>query len=1064
MSTGNTWFAHGDDGSDADRHASSRANGPARTDGTTPPQQPRQAVPPARGGPQQRTPESPEERYARALEALNTMITTFDFQPLPWVIEVLRGTAGALPEGEPSRPSVLNNLGSAAQLSFVSSGDSADLDDAITYYRSAADTAHADDPDAVLYLCNLALALTDSAARSGRPEQAADAVRAARRAVEHATHENPHRTTALVRLANALKLHARIAEDTDSDDESIPAFREALQASLDGGHSQRESPDLLISLGSALLRRHERVGSAEELDEGITHLRSGVGLLADSEQRRSALLHLAEALRLRFRQRGDLADLQAAIDELRGVLDDLVGGSRLLGRALWNLSSATVEHVESTGETTNLHQTLRVVGPAMRSLATDDRERAVAVAAYGALARRHFQHGANTSALDTAVAAGEAALDAGGSAPQRYAIMNSLVSTLITRYEHAENTEDLDRAATVADEALRSVPEGSTPHYTAYTQLGVISAHRYRASSDVSELDTAVDLFDRALIAMPETAPERVTVSLHLGRVLQTQYRRTGRRKLYRWARKTLSSAANQPTGPADQRLRAANLCGRLAAQAHRWSEALEAFTTAVELLPLVTQGKRAIADPTVQRRWAHVTADAAASAIEVGQPERAVELLEHGRRAVLSELLPTAGALGALHERHAGLATSTIRARRLLDRPPEEGVLAGPDIVTDAERRRRLADNWQELATEIRGERLHSGLLEPASFDELTGAARDGAVVLVNLSRYRSDALIVFAGRVLIVPLPSAAAEIATEQAEVVTTVAQSPDPGERDHQDLADALDWLWRTVSKPVLDRMGYTRTPGEGQRWPRLWWCVTGSLSFLPVHAATAHNGESALDRVVSSYTPCMGALLRAKDREPVTRPATLVAADAHAPAPGHDVASQSRTASWYWSSATVVSTEDTTAGAILRALPDRPWVHIGEPSTQDPAHPSANLLLDREPHNPSLGVLDVGQVALRVAEFAYLGACRTVRVAPSEAGTSLGTTLCFAGFAHVISSLWAVDTGAAARAQADVYDEVFAADGFGVDHSGVALHSAAQRLRAEHPDDPAVWAGLTHVGP
>ncbi len=1054
MSTGNTWFAH--NGNDRPGEGGSERPPPGG-------REPRDRGD-RRPDPQASSRQTPEERYASALAALSTMVATFDFEALPWVTEVLRATAGALPEDAPSRPSVLNNLGSAAQLSFVATGDAADLDDAISYYRSAAATAHDDDADVVLYLCNLALALTDSASRGDRPDQAADAVQAARKATRLAERNNPHHTTALVRLANALKLHARIAEDSGSDDESVEAFRNALRASLNSGRQeQRESPDLLINLGSALLRRHERGAASEDLDEGVNHLRSGVGMLPDSEQRRTALLHFAEALRLRFRQRGDLADLQAAIDELRGVIDDLTSGSKLLGKALWNLSSATVEHVECTGEATNLYQTLRAVGPALRSLDADDPERAVAVAAYGALARRHFQHGSNTSALDTAVAAGEAAADAVSTAGRRYAVLNSLSSTLITRYEHAEDPADLERAAEVADEALREAPEGSTPRYTAYAQLGIVSAHRYRSTSNVAELDTAMDLLDRALIAMPETAPERVGVSLHLGRVLQTLYRRTGRRKLYRWARKTLTAAANLPTGPADQRLRAANLCGRLAAQAHRWSEALESFTVAVELLPLVAQGKRAVADATSQRRWAHVTADAAACALEVGQPERAVELLEHGRCAVLSELLPAAGPLGRLHERQPGLATEAVRIRRLLDRPPEEGVLAGPDIVPGAERRRLLTETWDELTAEVRAEGGHEGHLEPEPFTSLAEAAQDGSVVLLNLSRYRSDALIVFAGRTLVVPLPSAAPDIAVEQAETTTAAAQS---GAHASEDVADTLDWLWRTVTKPVLDRMGYTRPPEAGQRWPRLWWCAAGPLGFLPLHAAASRSGECVLDRVVSSYTPTLRSLGQAKRREPVTgEPHALVAAGSSAQAArSRELPPQNQTLARHWPSAAVVSTEESTAEEVLEALPRYPLLHVCEPSTQDPAYPAGSLLLDREPDARSLGLVELGQVALPDAEFAYLGACGTTQVPPSEAAVSLAAALGYAGFAHVVSTLWAIESDTAARVHADVTDEVFGEGGIDTDHTGPALHAAAQRLREDHPDEPVLWAAFSHVGP
>ena len=53
--------------------------------------------------------------------------------------------------------------------------------------------------------------------------------------------------------------------------------------------------------------------------------------------------------------------------------------------------------------------------------------------------------------------------------------------------------------------------------------------------------------------------------------------------------------------------------------------------------------------------------------------------------------------------------------------------------------------------------------------------------------------------------------------------------------------------------------------------RIWWCPTGVLSFLPLHAAGIYSGvgsESALDYVVSSYTPSVSLLLERvrNDRE------------------------------------------------------------------------------------------------------------------------------------------------------------------------------------------------------
>ena len=46
-------------------------------------------------------------------------------------------------------------------------------------------------------------------------------------------------------------------------------------------------------------------------------------------------------------------------------------------------------------------------------------------------------------------------------------------------------------------------------------------------------------------------------------------------------------------------------------------------------------------------------------------------------------------------------------------------------------------------------------------------------------------------------------------------------------------------------------------------PRIWWCATGSLAFLPSHAAGIYDaeiGNKLSDYVVSSYTPTLTAIL------------------------------------------------------------------------------------------------------------------------------------------------------------------------------------------------------------
>ena len=153
----------------------------------------------------------------------------------------------------------------------------------------------------------------------------------------------------------------------------------------------------------------------------------------------------------------------------------------------------------------------------------------------------------------------------------------------------------------------------------------------------------------------------------------------------------------------------------------------------------------------------------------------------------------------------------------------------------------------------------------------ELQAAARGGSVVIVNLSSYRCDALIVTTDDVAVVPL----ARLTPlgrggpdERAPRCATTGRgrwrgggigTADPDLRRHPGLAVA--YRRRT-------RLGGSRPHGslEGESWPRLWWCPTGPLTLLPLHAAASADGSAAvLDRVVSSYTPTLASIAPGRHR-------------------------------------------------------------------------------------------------------------------------------------------------------------------------------------------------------
>ncbi|MGH3935075.1 MAG: CHAT domain-containing protein [Pseudonocardiaceae bacterium] len=148
------------------------------------------------------------------------------------------------------------------------------------------------------------------------------------------------------------------------------------------------------------------------------------------------------------------------------------------------------------------------------------------------------------------------------------------------------------------------------------------------------------------------------------------------------------------------------------------------------------------------------------------------------------------------------------------------------------------------------------------------------------NTSPHGCHALLLITTGEQVVNLPNLTHDQAIEQANILLGVsdrATHPDQSfrdrEKDRHAVFDILGWLWDTITGPVLTSLGHTNPPAPDTAWPRIWWCPTGPLTLLPLHTAGHHprhqrpdnpvTTDAVPDRVISSYTPTLTALLRAR---------------------------------------------------------------------------------------------------------------------------------------------------------------------------------------------------------
>jgi tetratricopeptide (TPR) repeat protein len=981
--------------------------------------------------------DGPASQAAYQHNLANALRIRFEQTQLPADIEAAIGAARLaldyMAGDDLRRSQTLSLLGLVLQLRFGQSGRLADVNEAVSLGQEAADFADADDLGRSGVLTNLANSLMRRYERLEEPADLGRAVAASQEACQRAITEDRDRPGMLVALSNALRFRAERTGSLADLDAAIDAAHDAVEADAAGGHPHGLP---FSTLGLAQLRRYERTGEPSDLDAAVTAGWQAADATSVSDPSRVMYLsNVSGALLRRFERTGTLRDLDDAVDASQRAVDAATGQQR--ARCLGNLANALEARFARTGQ------------PADVDRAEDASRAAIAAAARGDAHRGSY--------------------------------LNSLVNALRLRSqdrlrpEQGAGSADLDEAVTVGRSAVTETPMGSPGRDALVASLSaalLLRSRRNGRSAELAEadLDEAVHICRRALDDVPAEHPSRAAYSNVLLAALHARFQRNADPADRRDAIDAARQAVAVTAAPASTRAQAAMGWGQLATETADWPEAIRAYEAEAELLPQIAPLSLARTDQEFQlSQVAGFGPRAAACCLELGRPERALELLEQGRGILLAQALDTRDST-TLARQHPEIANRFAVLRNELD---------GAGI-----RRPELADERDGVVAEIRRLPGFERFNLPPRAADLIEAADQGPVVLVNVSDLRSDALLVTRSGIRAVRLTGASAEaVRAHVLEFITALGEltatavAPDVADRAEARLLGVLGWLWDTVAGPVLAELGITSRPDGDQPPPRIWWCPGGLLSFLPLHAAGDHRTrfdatpQTVIDRVISSYTPTVRALLHARRPSPAVAESgsgILVVAMPHTPG-APDLPGAPRESAWLrarFGSQVLVLSEGSalaTNESVSAAMTGYPWAHFACHAASRIDNPSGSCLLLHDYADRPLTVLAIARLRLDHAELAFLSACSTARTGaalPDEA-INLASAFQLAGYRRVVGTLWPVDDRLAVRLAENFY-ETLAQTGTG-EGAAWALHRATGRLRATHADQPSAWAAHMHSG-
>lgn len=851
---------------------------------------------------------------------------------------------------------------------------------------------------------------------------------------------------------------------TRGDPDALDSAEYLLRLAADQAEASHvDHPDAIrfrMSLGVLHMTRFEQARRPHDLAEALAAFTRVVEGTAPSDPARAGRLSaLGSATATRFRLTGDLDDLHRAVEQLRQAVDAPTppGGRAHLDA---NLAAALVLRFRQVGDAADLDEAIMFGRRAAAELPAGQPERPRALSTLGlALRIRHERKNAADD-LTEAITTLEEAVDAlPPGHPDRAGVASSLSTCLRRRFRLSRDRRDLDAAVRTGRAALAEASAGHVDRPRCQANLAAALSAAYEVEPTGAGLEEAIALGTGALDVVDADDPLRATLLANLGLALRRRHERDHRPEGAAAAARAYAGSAAVVTAPPLPRATSALTAGRLWARERRWPDALDAFETAVRLLPEITD--RRLERPDQEHHLAHLGglgSAAAAAALEGGDADRALTLLEHGRGVLLAQLMQTRTDLGRLPEDHPRLAERAEHLRAELNQP----VVDGP---RGRERRRRLATDWFALLTEIRD--VDAGFLGPPEIDDLIAAVGGETLVAVNLAEWRADALVVSADGVRRIGLPDLRYGEALAQSNALLAAVHGP-AGQRDEATVTRVLEWLWDRVAEPVLRRLPELTPTAAGEPPSRLWWLPTGPLTVLPLHAAGYHGDpdRSVLDRVVSSYTPTIASLAHARRPrsvpEPMARPLVVaVPAAAGQRRLAQAEAEATRVAAVL--GAAPLRGDRATRARVRDALRTSSWSHFACHATADPASPSDSYLALAD------GPLRVAQLSLPTGEgpyLAYLSACTTAfggAQLPDEA-IHVSSAFQLAGYGHVVGTLWPVYDTVAERTAAAFYRFLLAGGrSAAVLDPARALHAAVRVQRRKHPDRPSAWAAHVHAG-
>ncbi|KAH6984501.1 CHAT domain-containing protein [Ilyonectria sp. MPI-CAGE-AT-0026] len=938
-------------------------------------------------------------------------------------IQLMQESVDSTPRDDAHRAPRLLSLGAALGDRFQRVYDSSDVDKSIPIYEEYLDRLPLGHPDRSARLRDLAAGFQARYVKLGTASDIARAIKLYLQSADEAPEGNPSRAARFRDVGGGYRDRFKRTGDTADLSMAIKAFQNALGQTPGDGE---ERAALLHEVGAGYADRYARIGNLADLNATIPLVQEAVDLTPTENPRREVrLIDLGAAIHDRYRRTGSLSDLDEAIEIYQQAVDKTASANPFFPSWVQLLGLGWVDKYRQTGDTAHLDKAIEL-----------------------------------------------------------YQACEEPKLTGIS--------EDLHDAMRALHEILQKSRADNPRWISLRNNLGVAYHERYTQSRKMTDLGAAIKLYQETL---ERTPPDHPTLAIRLrtyGSALYTRYQTTQKAEDMQTAIESFRTGLNHSSAPIQDRLSAGRFLLWILAEARDWEHGYEAAKTLIRLVPLLAPRSLENSD---KQHWlsgvAGLASDAAAIALNANKdPFDALQLLELGRGIISGSLNDIRADVDELVSSHPDLGKRYLALRQQLDTPappspiqqvstqrdPSQGIVSSmnehmrssePMILQEPSRsdiQGYSQPSWQsqanvrheangaldDLLVEIRGCSGFEDFLLAPSEQEMRAAAKMGPLVVVNVSQYRCDAILIEEHQIRALPLENLLSQEIREK-------AQLGDLGK------PRTLKWLWDTLASPVLDALRFTQSPTDHdatQRWPHVWWIPTGALTKFPLHAAGIHSKggyDTVMDRVMSSYSASVKAIIHGRRQRVASfKPAqALLVALKDTPGVPTPLPFTLEEVKELHQLCESMGIEPIEPGRrkqdIVRYLPNCKIFHFAGHGHTNHTDPSRSQLLLEDGTSDPFTVASLIDLNLQANPpfLAYLSACGTGKVEDErfiDESMHLISACQLAGFRHVIGTFWEVNDKTCVDMAKFTYQGMKEDRGVTDESVCRGLHRAALKLR------------------